>query len=206
MSPAGFLPAGLFLFARNKVFLCGLAYLVDAEDFSMTAPRRPTGTGSLATISGYPLHSTLSPIAIGALVTAFGADIALMVTAEPFWGEAAKWLLLGALLFGLLAAMFGFVGPTGVNHTRISLGYRIGDALVLIVTGANYLLRTSGDAGMAGSYGIILTGTAVLLVMLTGLFGDGLGFRNGIEVTRAIEAGETNPEFLPGGRPDLERH
>lgn len=172
----------------------------------MTAPRHPAGTGSVAANGGYPLHLILASIPIAALVMAFGADIALMVTAAPFWGEAAKWLLLGALVFNVLAAVIDFVNLIGLKRARamgVGLGYGIGNVLVLLVTGANCLLRAGEDAAAASGYGIILSATSVLLLMLTGWLGDALVFRRG--VTRDLGDGDSNdPEFLSGGHPDLD--
>lgn len=171
----------------------------------MTSPSYPSGTGSVAAIGGHPLHPMLVPIPIGALAMALGADIALMVTAEPFWGEAAKWLLLVALIFGILAAIIGFIDLMAINRAR-TMGIGLGNILVLLVTGANYLLRAGGEADAASSYGVILSAIAVVLVMLTGWLGGELVFRHGIGVASRVGAGETDdPEFLPGGRPDIGR-
>ncbi len=175
----------------------------------MTSPNYPSGTGSVAAIGGHPLHPMLVPIPIGALAMAFGADIALMVTAEPFWAEAAKWLLLAALVFGVLAAVVGFIDLVGINRARtmgVGLGHAIGNVLMLVITGINYLLRAGGEAEAASSYGIILTAIAVLLVMLTGWLGGELVFRHGIGVTRKVGSGETGaPEFPAGSRAGLGR-
>lgn len=170
----------------------------------MTAPSYPPGTGGVA--SGHLLHSVLAPIPIGAVVMAFGADIALMVTTEPFWGKAAKWLLLGALVSGILTAVVAIIDMIGISRaqtTSIGVGHRIGDALVLSVTGVNYLLRTDGDAG--SGYGIILTAAAVLLVMLSGWLGGTLTVHRGIDVPGNPGLGEVDkPEFLSGGHPDMD--
>jgi uncharacterized membrane protein len=173
----------------------------------MTSPSYPAGIGGIAAIGGHPLYPMLVPLPIGALVMALGADTALMVTGEPFWGEAAEWLLLAVLVFGILASIVGFIDLIGINRARtlsIGLGDGIGNILVLFITGTNYLWRVGGEAVTASSYGIILTAAAVAVLMLTGWLGGNLVFRHGIGVTGRVGIDQTgNPDFLPGGRPDL---
>lgn len=173
----------------------------------MSSPRYPAGTGSVAAIAGHPLHPMIVPLPIGALVLALAADVALMVTANAFWAQAAVWLLLVTLVTGVAAAIVGFIDLMSIRRARsmgIGLAHGVGNLLVLFITGANYLLRVGGTENVASDYGILLSGAAVLLTVVTGWLGGELVFRHGIGVTRRVGGpAPAEHEYLPGGEPDL---
>lgn len=162
----------------------------------MSSPRYPAGTGSVAAIAGHPLHPMVVPLPIGALVLALAADIAYFVTENPFWADGAKWLLLAVLGTGALAAILGVVDLVSLARARrmgIALAHGGGNAMMLVITLANYLMRPEQATGEPMIGGFILTVIAVALSMVTGWLGGELSFKHGIGVSPGV-GGNTGHE------------
>ena len=60
-------------------------------------------------IAGHPIHPMLIPFPVAFLVATLFCDFAFLRTRSAFWATAALWLLGGALLFGVLAALAGLI-------------------------------------------------------------------------------------------------
>lgn len=166
------------------------------ESGNPTGPRYPSGTGSVAAIAGHPLHPMVVALPIGALVFALAADIAYLVTENPFWAQGAAWLLLAVLMTGALAAVLGLIDLLSLPRARtmgIAIGHGVGNLMVLAITLVNYLLRIDQVAGEPMLSGFILTVVAVALAGLTGWLGGEMSFRHGIGVSPSI-GGAADPD------------
>jgi uncharacterized membrane protein len=171
-------------------------------------PRYPSGTGSIASVRGHPLHPLIIPLPIGFLVAAFIADLAYVITLDSYWAVTAHWLLLAALIGGAVAALFGVIDLMSLRRARtmgIAWAHAIGNVVALALILANYRLRYGAPEDPAMPYGFILSCLTLLIFAITGVLGGELTFRHGIAVSRGVGGAEGlgNEDETPSGRPDI---
>ncbi|HEX6957370.1 MAG TPA: DUF2231 domain-containing protein [Ferrovibrio sp.] len=155
----------------------------------MAAPKYSAGTGSAVAIAGHPLHPMVVPLPIGSIALALCADIAFMVTRNPFWSAAAFWLLVAALISGAVAALLGLIELIRLHrahHLRIGIAHGIGNAIVMGLVVANLFLPRGTAPDSAYPWGLVLSVAAVLLVMVTGWLGGEMSYRHGIGVAASV--------------------
>src|SRR4051794_25975774 len=78
----------------------------------------PDSVKSTASIGGHPLHPMIVPLPIGFLVGALLSDLGYLSVHSAFWAEATRWLLLGGLLTGILAALLGLIDFLTISYIR----------------------------------------------------------------------------------------
>ena len=147
---------------------------------------KPSGsTSSYAALFGHPLHPLLVPVVIGMYVAATLADIGFNRTSDPFWARSASWLLLGSVLAGLIAALPGLIDLLSIERARelsISWYHAAGNGLFLTVAAVNYAERQS-DLQTVSSNQMLLTGTGLVLLAISGWLGGEMTFRHRIGAT-----------------------
>jgi uncharacterized membrane protein len=145
----------------------------------------PDSVESKAAIAGHPIHPMLVPLPIGFLVAALISDIAYLNTHTAFWAEASRWLLIAGFVSGLLAAIFGLIDFLSISYVRSRTAawvHFLGNLLMLIITLANFLMRSSGAGATVTSTGMILSLIQVLILVVTGWLGGELSYRYRIGV------------------------
>ena len=133
-------------------------------------------------IGGHPLHPLLVPIPIGLFVAALVSDIVFVAGGPEGWAEASRWLLGGGLAGALLAAVAGFTdfaANSRIRDLRDAWQHLFANLALVLVEGVNLILRLP-DAAVAGSFGIVLSAVAVLVLLFSGWKGGELVFRYGV--------------------------
>jgi uncharacterized membrane protein len=151
------------------------------------------GTGSVAAIKGHPLHPMLVPVVIGAFAAAVIADLMNFAQPDPFWAQAAMWLLLVTLIAGIVAAVPGLIDLVFVRRARvlpIAWAHGMGNLAFIALTAANYFMRApeTGAAVTSGMTELAVSLISLLLVGVTGWLGGEMSYRHGIGVSRRVGA------------------
>lgn len=149
----------------------------------MTSPiRNPRSTVQIA---GHPIHPMLIPFPVAFLVATLFCDLAFLRTGSPFWATAAIWLLGGALLFGVLAALAGltdFLGEPRIRQLMDAWYHFIGNAVAILLIIVNFYLRyVNGDAAVIPE-GLLLSLVVVGIFLFTGWKGWEMVYRHHVGV------------------------
>jgi uncharacterized membrane protein len=148
----------------------------------ITSARNPRST---AQIAGHPIHPMLIPFPVVFVASTFFCDLAFWQTGSPFWTTAALWLLGGALLFGLLAALAGltdFFGEPRIRQLTAAWHHFIGNAIAIVLTIANFYLRYAyGDTTVLPS-GLVLSLIVVGIFLFTGWRGWEMVYKHRVGV------------------------
>lgn len=133
-------------------------------------------------IAGHPLHPLLVPIPIGLFVAALVSDIVFVAGGSDGWAEASRWLLGGGLAGALVAAVAGFTDFAAnprIRELRDAWLHLFANLAVVLIEGVNLILRLP-DTAVAGSFGIVLSAAAALLLVFSGWKGGEMVFRHGV--------------------------
>jgi uncharacterized membrane protein len=137
---------------------------------------------STAKIADHPLHPMLVPFPIACFVGALVCD--LIRTADPvFWFRASEYLLGAGVVMALLAAIMGFIdflGDARIRALAIARFHFLGNLIVVLIEAFNWYRRHS--AGAFDSTGLILSLTAVLLMLVTGWLGWEMVYRRRVAI------------------------
>jgi uncharacterized membrane protein len=144
--------------------------------------------GSVAAVRGHPIHPMLIPLPIGFLVAGLAADVAYWLGGDAFFARAAVLLIAGGVLAGLVAAAPGMVDWFAIRRARTSrVGqvHALGNAVLLTVAGANWILRTVAESAEAAvlPWGLALSLLSGALLLVTGWAGGEMSYRHLIGVT-----------------------
>lgn len=149
------------------------------------AEQIPDAVKSTASIAGHPIHPMLVPLPIGFLVGALLSDIGYVTTTNPFWPEASRWLLLGGIVFGALAAVFGLIDFLTIPYVRSRTAawvHFIGNATVIVLSLINLISRPSELQSGVPTSGLVLSLIVVVILLVTGWLGGELSYRYRIGV------------------------
>jgi uncharacterized membrane protein len=134
------------------------------------------------TIAGHPLHPLVVPIPIALFVAALVTDVVYVADGSHGWAVASRWLLGGGLAGALLAALGGFIdfaGNAEIRALRDAWLHLFANLSLVLVEGVNLILRLP-DPAVAGSFGIVLSAVAVLVLLFSGWKGGEMVFRHGV--------------------------
>lgn len=142
---------------------------------------------STAAVDGHPLHPAVVPLPIGMLTAAAVSDVAHLVTGEPFFTRASRWLIGGGILSGVAAAGLGAVDFSTIRAARgpIGLAHAGGNAAILAMSSVSLLLRLR--SGHTPGTAATLSLAAAALLAITGWLGGELTFRQRIGVIPLAE-------------------
>lgn len=142
------------------------------------------------TIAGHPLHPLVVPIPIALFVSALVTDVVYVCDGSEGWAVASRWLLAGGLAGALLAALGGFIdfaGNSNIRALRDAWLHLFANLTVVLIEGVNLILRLP-DPRVAGSFGIVLSGVAALVLLFSGWKGGEMVFRHGVgQIRRDVE-------------------
>lgn len=145
-------------------------------------------TASRAAIFGHPLHPVAVAFPLAFLVGALICDIAFAASMEVFWANAAKWLILAALVMGAVAAVLGFIDLLGIPHARaLSIGWlhMAGNVLAMVLSLFNLLYRWADPIGRVVPVGLTTSVIVVIVLGVTGWLGGEMVFRHKIGVMKS---------------------
>lgn len=155
------------------------------------------GVTSTAAIAGHPLHPMMVTFPIAFLVGGLLSDLAYVTTDDAFWARASQWLIGAGLVSGLAAALLGLVDFFTIRRARghswgwVHFG---GNALVLVLSLINLVIRMRDAADAVVPLGIVLSLVTAGLLMVTGWAGGELAYRYKIGV---VGNGRAEDERLP---------
>lgn len=133
---------------------------------------------------GHSIHQMLIVFPLGLLATAVVFDLIDLATATGAFSIAAYWMICAGIVGGLLAVPFGLVDwlhiPTGTRARRIGAQHGAGNALVLLLFAASWLLRD--DQGLVPVAALALSLTGAIVSMVTAWLGAEMVSRLGIGV------------------------
>src|ERR1700760_1354797 len=135
-----------------------------------------------ARIAKHPIHTMLVPIPIVCFVGALVTDIAYAVTAEIMYADFSAWLLLIGFIFGVLAAIAGFidfVSNRAIRAQAPAWPHMLGNLVVLILAFFNNLIHTRDAWTSVVPVGLILSIITVLILPITGWLGWSMVYRHG---------------------------
>lgn len=122
----------------------------------------------------HSLHSFLAPIAIALFLGTFITDVAYWLTDEMMWERFSLWLLAAGVIMAALAAVFGLadlVRSRRVKSTRSAWLHGFGNILVLALAVLNTLVHTRDAYSAIVPWGVVLSGTVVVILLFTGRLG-----------------------------------
>jgi len=129
-----------------------------------------------AKIAGYPLHPLMRPFAIGYFIAVCACDL-LYAQANIFvqaqsadFAPITEWRLGVGLAMALLTGLIALIDWLGERRFRVlpdTWMFAAGGTLVMLVEGANLDLRWSGGAPAIAPMGLILSLSAVAVLLAT---------------------------------------
>ena len=123
----------------------------------------------------YPVHSLLAAYPIACFTGAFLTDIAYAETYNMQWANFSIWLITAGLVMGVIAAIVGiadFVANKRVRSHRPGWFHSVGNALVLLISLWNAFVHSRDAYTSVVPTGIILSGIAAVLVLITAWIGN----------------------------------
>ena len=141
---------------------------------------------SRAKLLGHPIHQMLIVFPLGLLITAVIFDIVYFATDAPGFATVAYWNILGGIIGGLLAGIFGFIDwlaiPQGTRAKRIGMMHGIGNIVVLVLFIVAWALRSDDPQHLPVTSAFVLQIIAVALGSVTAWLGGELVDRLGVGV------------------------
>jgi uncharacterized membrane protein len=130
---------------------------------------------------GQAVHPMLVGPPLGLLVTSVLFDLIDLATRTGAFNVPSYWLLAAGVLGGLLAAPFGYLDwrqvPRGSRARRVGALQGAGSAIVLLLFGCSWLLRTP-DARVP-DLALLLSLGGAAFALFTAWLGGGLAGRPG---------------------------
>lgn len=134
---------------------------------------------------GHPVHPMVIVFPLGLLPAAVACDIIFLVHGGAHWAHFAYWLLVGGVLSGIFAAIFGIADwaalPNGTRAKRIGGWHaRVNITMIVLFAIDWWLRRTAPDT--PGMLPIILGIVALVLGLIGGWLGGELVYRLSVGV------------------------
>jgi uncharacterized membrane protein len=144
---------------------------------------------------GHPIHPMLIVFPLGLFSTASAFDATAAVTGNRSLKTVAFWNIGAGILGGILAALFGALEwlhiPGETRAKRVGLLHGAGNAVVVTLFGASWLLRR-GDPADPPRSAYVLSTAALGLATVTGWLGGELVDRLGVGVDRGANLNAPN--------------
>lgn len=127
---------------------------------------------------GHAVHPMLIVLPLGLLATAVVFDLLYLITGNGGFSTSSFFMIAAGILGGLLAAVTGLLDwlaiPSGTRANRVGLLHGGGNAVVIVLFIAAWLLR-QGEAGYnPGGLPFVLELVAAAIALVTAWFGGEL--------------------------------
>lgn len=143
---------------------------------------------SKAKAFGHPIHPMIIVFPLGLLVSAVILDILYLINGSPSLSIVAYYNILGGIIGGLLAAVFGFRDwlaiPSGTRAKRIGLLHGVGNVILVVLFFISWLLRGSDPNFVPSTLALVFSFLAVGLGTVTAWLGGELVYRLDVAVDR----------------------
>jgi uncharacterized membrane protein len=157
---------------------------------------------SKAKLLGHPVHPMLIVLPLGLFVMAVVSDIGFMSTASRSLAAVSYWDIVGGIIGGLLAAVFGLVDwlaiPSGTRAKAIGLYHGVGNVIVVLLFAVSWWMRWNVEGHIPSTAASVLIYIGVALGAVTGWLGGELVDRLGVGVD---EGANVNAPSSLSGRP-----
>ena len=151
---------------------------------------------SKAKLLGHPVHPMLVVFPLGLLVTATAMDVLARVTRRKEFAVGAYWNIVGGLVGGATAAVFGLVDwlaiPWGTRAKSIGLWHAGGNLLVMALFTSSWLRRQGRADEIPDDVTLTLEAAATLVGGVSGWLGGELVDRLGVGVDRGAHLDAPN--------------
>lgn len=140
---------------------------------------------STASVSGHPIHPMLIAFPIAFFVATLACDVGLAITGEPGWFTPTLWLLGAGLIVAGLAGIAGLIDMFGDRQVRglsTAWWHAGGNAIVVAIEIANFLIRSSGGSKAVLPTGIVLSAVVGCILLFTGWKGWEMVYRSRVGV------------------------
>jgi uncharacterized membrane protein len=161
-----------------------------------TPPEQSHTVASRVAFMKHPLHPMLVVYPIAMLSLVVVTDLLHVWLGDPFWATASFWMNVVGLAVGVLAGVIGSIDLFAIREVRRHVSawnHMIAAVMVLALAAAGVWLRLEDPQAAVWPWGLLLSATMSLLVMVAGWLGGTLSFRHGIGVY-----GEYEPEAEEG--------
>ncbi len=108
-----------------------------------------------ASIAKHPIHPMLVAFPIGLFVFSFVMDLCFLFgSRDPVWNVVALYTMVGGIVGGLLAAVFGFADFLSLSGRakKIAIFHMSLNLTIVILFLINAILRSSGVAVLPGPF------------------------------------------------------
>ncbi|MGG6293976.1 DUF2231 domain-containing protein [Leptolyngbya sp. AN02str] len=146
---------------------------------------RDSGIPSTVAIAAHPLHPLIVTFPIAFLVGVFLTDVVYWITSDVFWARASFWLIVGGLVTGLVAALTGLMDFLKIDRVRKHTAgwvHAVGNAIALVLTTVNWLIRLGNIDGIVVPYGLSISTLVAAALGITGWYGAELVYRHKVAV------------------------
>lgn len=141
---------------------------------------------SKAKVLGHPIHQMLIVLPLGMLIGAVVFDAIYYITGRAGLATVSYWNMAGGILTGIVAAVFGLIDflaiPHGTRAKRVGLLHGVGNAAVLLLFTAAWLLRMDEVLYVPSVAAFVLEILAVSIGGVTAWLGGELVDRLGVGV------------------------
>ncbi len=131
-------------------------------------------------IAGHPVHHMLIVFPLGLLATSFFFDLAYLARGRGELAIVASWLIFAGVIGGVAASVFGLIDwlaiPRGTRAWILGAWHGGGNLIVAMLFAVSWFLRRDAPAHPS-AIAIAISGTGVLLSVITGLLGSELADR-----------------------------
>lgn len=141
---------------------------------------------SQATLFGHAIHPILVVFPLGLFTASVAFDIGWLLSDRPNFPVAAAFTIAAGGVGAVAAAIFGLVDwasvPGGTRARRLGLWHGLGNAVVLVIFAASFLIRYGQPGWEPTGWAYALSFTGVALGGIAGWMGGELVERLGIGV------------------------
>lgn len=140
---------------------------------------------STAQIAGHPIHAMLVPFPIAFFAATCACDLVYRQTLNDFWFTATQYLLGAGIVMALLAAVAGFTdffSDSRIRAIPVAWWHMGGNLTLVLVQAVNWYLRHDQGAMVVLPTGLLLSITAVLIMLATGWLGWEMVYRKRVAI------------------------
>ena len=156
---------------------------------------------SKAKLLGHPIHPMLVVFPLGLFVSGTVMDLLARYTRRKDFAAAGYWSILGGVIGGLAAAVFGLVDwlaiPWGTRAKNIGLWHAAGNLVVTGLFAASWLRRQGRPTELPDDLALTAEVTATMIGGVSGWLGGELVDRLGVGVDTGAHLDAPNSLFGP---------